>query len=276
MPLRYGAVRTGVVTPEAVVLDLPTAGVATRAFARLIDLAIQGVVGAAVVLLSLWALGSLMSLAFILLTTLVFTLVVWPIAMEVIWRGRSVGKAAFGLWAISADGSPVQPRQSVVRGLLALIDIYFSVGFVALLSAMFSPAGQRLGDMAASTVVVRHRSRHQTESPVVFYPPAGYESYVASLDVSALSAEQFSLVREFLLRTSRLSADARREQALALAEALRQRMGHDLPAAVDPQWWLICLAAAFQWQEGGLLREVARGAAPVVQAPRWSGSTGAG
>ncbi|MEZ5238865.1 MAG: hypothetical protein R2716_07915 [Microthrixaceae bacterium] len=39
--------RTGVVTPEAVVLDLPTAGVATRSFARLVDLAVQAVVAVA-------------------------------------------------------------------------------------------------------------------------------------------------------------------------------------------------------------------------------------
>lgn len=264
MALRYGVVRTGVVTPEAVVLDLPTAGVATRAFARLVDLLIQLVVGTVVVLLCAWALGSLMSMMFIVVVAMVFTLLVWPIGMEVLWRGRSVGKAAFGLWVIAADGSPVQPRQSVVRGLLALVDIYFSVGFVALLSAMFSPAGQRLGDMAASTVVVRHRSRGDAENPVVFYPPVGYESYVASLDVSAVSAEEFSLVREFLLRAGRLSVGARRNEAVALAEFLRQRMHHELPAAVDPEWWLICVAAAFQWQEGGLLREVTRGAAPVL------------
>ena len=42
------------VTPEAVVLDLPTAGVATRAFARLFDLVIQLVIGVIVLALSLW------------------------------------------------------------------------------------------------------------------------------------------------------------------------------------------------------------------------------
>lgn len=256
-------VRTGVVTPEAVLLDLPTAGVATRAFARLIDLVIQVVVGVAFGLF-LAFVGAGLSVTLVVLVVMVSTLLVWPIGLEVFWRGRSVGKAAFGLWVVSADGSPVQSRQSVVRGLLALIDIYLSLGFVALLSAMFSPAGQRLGDMAASTVVVRHRRRHNAENPVVFFPPAGYEGYVAGLDVTAMTSEEFSLVREFLLRVNRMSPGARSAEAMALAEALRRRIHHDLPAAVDPELWLICVAASFQWQEGGLLREVARGAAPVV------------
>lgn len=251
-------------------LDLPTAGVGTRAFARLVDLAIQLVVALVLAMFLAWVGGAGMSPTLLFLVVLVFTLLVWPITMEVLWRGRSVGKAMFGLWVISADGSPAQPRQSVVRGLLALIDIYLSLGFVAVLSAMFSPAGQRLGDMAASTVVVRHRSRRESGNPVVFYPPVGYESYVSDLDVSSMTPEEFSLVREFLLRVNQLSPAARSGEALSLAEAVRKRIHHDLPASLDPEVWLVCVAAAFQWQEGGLLRDIARGVAPVMapQVPR--------
>lgn len=255
--------RTGVVTPEAVVLDLPTAGVATRSFARLVDLAVQAVVAVALGMV-VWVLPFSLSPALVGLSIMVLTLIVWPITIEVLWRGRSVGKALFGLWVIAADGSPVQPRQSVVRGLLALVDLYLSLGFVAILASMFSPSGQRLGDVAASTVVVRHRRHHAAENPVVFFAPSGYESYVASLDVSAISEEEFALVREFLLRVERLSPAARGAEATALAESLRQRLGHRLPGAIDAELWLVCVAAAFQWQEGGLLRDVARGVAPVA------------
>ena len=256
--------RTGVVTPEAVVLDLPTAGVATRAFARLVDLAVQALAGAALGLLLVWVDPLGMSPGLVALVVMVVTLVAFPIAIEVLWRGRSVGKALFGLWVIAADGSPAQPRQSVVRGLLALVDLYLSLGFVAILASMFSPSGQRLGDMAASTVVVRHRRHHTAENPVVFFAPRGLEQYVASLDVARVGEEEFALVREFLLRAGRLSRDARTAEAMALAEALRKRIGHDLPHPMDPELWLVCLAAAFQWQEGGLLRDVARGVAPVA------------
>ncbi len=259
-------VRTGVVTPEAVVLDLPTAGVATRAFARLIDLVVQLFAGGLLALVIFW-LARGVSPFLALLVVMVFTLFIFPIGLEVLWRGRSVGKAIFRLWVICADGSPVQGRQSVVRGLLALIEIYLTAGFVAILSAMFSPAGQRLGDMAASTVVVRHGKSRNAGNPVVFYPPAGYGPYVAALDVSTMSAEEFSLVREFLLRVGQLSAAARGAEALALAEGLRVQIHHELPGAIDPETWLICVAAAFQWQEGGLLRDVSRGVAPVAMVP---------
>ncbi|MCB0952949.1 MAG: RDD family protein [Microthrixaceae bacterium] len=263
-PLPYGGVRTGVVTPEAVLLDLPTAGIATRAFARVIDLVVQVVVAFALGMLVVLVGGASLSPTLVYLLLIVFTLLIWPIGMEILWRGRSVGKRIFSLRVISADGSPVQARQSVVRGLLALIDIYFSFGFVALLSAMFSPATQRLGDLAASTVVVRQRRSGAGETPVVFFAPAGFESYVSELDVSALSEEQFSLIREFLLRVGDLDPRVRSHEAMELAEAVRQRIHHELPASVDPELWLVCVAAAFQWQVGGLLREVSLGNAPVA------------
>ena len=259
--------RAGVVTPEAVVLDLPTAGVATRAFARLVDLGIQAALG----LLLLFSVGLALPagvspvLAGLLLAATV--MLVWPIGLEILWRGRSVGKAMFGLTVIGADGSPLQPRQSVIRGLLALIEVYLSFGFVALLASMFSPTSQRLGDVAASTVVVRRRAGSSAETPIVFYPPPGYESYVASLDVGRLSAEEFSLVREFLLRVGSLSPTARFEQSVSLAEAVRTRIGAELTAPIEPEAFLLCVASAFQWRQGGLLRDVAEGRAPVVAPP---------
>lgn len=245
-------------------LDLPTAGVATRAFARTFDLVVQLLLAGVLFFVASWFVGAGVSPVLAVLSVVVLVLLAWPIGMEILWRGRSVGKAVFGLWVIGADGSPVQPRQSVVRGLLAIIDVYLSLGFLALISAMFSPAAQRLGDLAADTVVVRHRGGAGGVTPIVFYPPPGYDGYVATLDVGALRPEDFALVREFLLRVARLSGDARAGEAAALAEAVRRRIGHQLPGPVDAETWLVCVASAYQWRQGGLLRDVALGVAPVA------------
>ena len=252
------------VTPEAVVLDLPTAGVATRAFSRAIDLFVQALLALALGYAAAFSVGFGVSPALVSLVVIMFVLLAWPIGMEILWRGRSVGKALFGLRVISADGSPAQPRQSVVRGLLALIDIYLSLGFLALISAMFSPVSQRLGDMAAATVVIREPRGARDSLPVAFYPPPGFEAYVSSLDVGNLEPDDFALVRAFLLRVSKLSREARAREAVALAEAVRLRIRHQLPAAVDAETWLVCVASAYQWREGGLLRDAALGLAPVA------------
>lgn len=257
----------GVVTPEAVVLELPTAGVATRALARIVDLAVQlavlGVVG--VVAAPLTAVGVSPVLAGLVVVVLVVLGV--PIGMEILWRGRSAGKAVFGLRVVGADGSPAVPRQAVVRGLVALIDTYASLGFLALVTAMFSPTAQRPGDLAAGTVVIRVRGRTTSEVPIAFLAPAGYEAYISSLDVGALDEEDFSLIRSFLLRVHLLTPAARASVALGLAEGVRRRIRHTLPWALDPELFLVCVASAFQLRRGHLLADAALGLAPVAPVP---------
>jgi uncharacterized RDD family membrane protein YckC len=263
----------GVVTPEAVVLELPTAGVATRAFARAIDLVVQlMVLGVLGFLFSLTAVGVSPELLGLLLAVVVLLGV--PIGMEIVWRGRSVGKAMFGLRVVGADGSPAAPRQAMVRGLVALVDIYASLGFLALVTAMFSPSSQRPGDLSAGTVVIRERGRATTEVPIAFLAPPGYEAYVASLDVGALQEEDFSLIRSFLLRVRELTPPARAATAMSLAEGVRRRIRHVLPASIEPELFLVCVASAFQSRRGNLLADAALGLAPVA-APTRAGAPAA-
>ena len=254
----------GVITPEAVVLELPTAGVATRAFARLVDLLVQAIAALVLAYVAIPVAGAGLSPELLGLVVAVVVLLGIPIVVEVVWRGRSVGKALFGLRVVGRDGSPEAPRQSVVRGLVALVDIYASLGFLALVTAMFSPVSQRPGDLAAGTVVIRERGRTLNRVPVAFHPPPGYEAYVDSLDVGRLDEEDFSLIRSFLLRVTELSPGARRDQAMALAEGVRARIGHTLPGAIDPELFLVCVASAFQQRQGNLLADAALGLAPLA------------
>ena len=165
-------------------------------------------------------------------------------------------------------------RQSMVRGVVGLVDFYLSLGFLATVTAMFSTTSQRSGDMAAGTVVIRSRTDPATAVPIAFHPPVGYEHYVSTLDVGALDPEDFSLVRSFLLRVDQLQGDARRSIALGLAEGVRVRIAHTPPAVIDPELFLVCVASAFQLRQGGLLADAALGLAPL--APPWAGPGVAG
>jgi uncharacterized RDD family membrane protein YckC len=257
-------VHAGVVTPEAVLLELPTAGVATRALARALDLVVQavlfGILGAGLALTIPAGFSPIVAVLALTFTVLL----IWPIALEILWRGRSVGKWAFGLRVVGADGAPEAPRQAVVRGLVALVDVYVSLGFLAAVSAMTSDASQRPGDLAAGTVVIRVGSPGTGAGPVAFLPPAGYEAYVATLDVGALDDEDFSLVRELLLRVAQMEPAARYSLAIEVADAVRVRTGLALPGPIDPETWLVCIASAYQLRQGGLLADAAAGLAPVA------------
>lgn len=143
-------------TPEGVVFSLPLAGPATRAAAVGIDLL--------VVMAVAWLLSTLSLLTAIIspdwavaLPALVYFLVqtLYGMVLEGVWRGQTVGKRVMGLRVVDDRGLTLRPGQVVVRNLLRLVDslpVFYAVGGV---SMVLTRHCQRLGDLAAGTVVVR-------------------------------------------------------------------------------------------------------------------------
>ncbi|VXC32804.1 RDD family protein [Nocardioides sp. AX2bis] len=86
-----------------------------------------------------------------LLTVLVAA--VYFFACELAW-GQTLGKRLVGIRVVSEKGPQRTAGQVLVRTLLRVVDgfAFYLVAFVAVLA---SPKNQRLGDMAASTRVVR-------------------------------------------------------------------------------------------------------------------------
>lgn len=259
---------SSLVTPEAVLVELPTAGSATRGLALLIDIVVNGfLVSMSMALLAFAlqilgvsfvgpvAIGAFAAFAF---------LVLLPIGTELLWRGRSVGKAITGLKVVGVDGSRVTPRQVFVRGVIALLEIYMSVGALALVASAFSEEGQRLGDMAAGTVVIRRRRVGSSMLPVAFHPPWGFELYVRQLPVRGLSSEDLVVIRDYLLRAPQLDDSARQRLGLELSRRVADLIGVPRPPHVDPQTWLVCVASADQHQPGGLFSDAALGLAPLA------------
>ncbi len=248
----------GIVTPEAVLLEFQTASVGTRLLAEVLDLLVQF---AAFVILSLAlsaALGAAelpAALAVIIVVTMVFLVVFgYPIGMETLWRGRTLGKAALGLRVVTKEGAPIRFRHASVRGALALIDFYLTSGAAAILSILLTQRNQRLGDLAAGTVVLRERTARGVAAraeAVSFSPPSGLEAYAASLDVASVTPEQYGLVRSFLLRALGLSAAARAALSLRLANPLATQINHTPPPSIAAETFLVCLASAYQQRHGG-------------------------
>ncbi|HET8618845.1 MAG TPA: RDD family protein [Acidimicrobiales bacterium] len=238
----------GIVTPEAVLLDFERAGVASRTLAFAIDALALGATVLAVAL-AVAAVDGFDAVGGVLLVAVtgLGIVVAWFCGFESLWRGRTPGKAALGLRVVSADGTSERFQQAFVRAAVGLVDFFLvPVGFVAVVSALLSPRDQRLGDMAAGTLVVRERTAKTLVTPVRFPPPPGYEGYVASLDITALDEDTYELVRTYLLRIPDLTPGARDHLAVRLANPVAVRMGHTPPGWMHPYMFLVCVAAAWQ------------------------------
>lgn len=244
------------VTPEAVVVDLPLAGVGTRAAALALDLLIQFAATLVLVLLLGVAVSRtdadvpawVVVVAFLTLYVAVF----WgyPIAMETLTRGRTVGKLALGLRVVTVEGAPVRFRHAFIRAAFGLVDVHLLSGLIGLVTALTTRRTQRLGDLAAGTLVVRERAPAGATHAVAFTVPHGLEGYAATLDVSAIGPREYATVRQFLLRAGQLSAPARQQLAAQIATPLAGRMQHQPPPGISPETFLLCVAARAQQRSG--------------------------
>jgi hypothetical protein len=153
---------------------------------------------------------------------------------------------------VTVEGGPVRGRHTLIRSALQVVDLFLiPIGVIAVLSSLASPLDQRLGDRVAGTLVLRARSGTGLTTAVAFPPLPGYEPYVASLDVSAVTGAQYEVLRSFLTRVGELQPDARYHLADRLARPLSSSMAHVVPPHLHPELFCACVAAAYQQRHGG-------------------------
>jgi uncharacterized RDD family membrane protein YckC len=164
-----------VATPELVAFRFETAGLGSRFTAQLVDILVLwglllalGLVSYLIAQLGGVTIGALL---FVVAGFLGF----WAywIVPEALWSGRTLGKYLLHLRVIDARGGPITVGQAVIRNLLRVVDflpLSYAAGTVAIFS---SPRNQRLGDMAAGTVVVRERMAVRLSDLARDAPPDG-------------------------------------------------------------------------------------------------------
>ena len=235
--MEYEDTRT-ISTPEGVELQLRLGGLGSRFTAGLIDFAIKGaLVGAVTLAVALLAGGTATTIAFIVV--LFFATVGYDVLFEVRAAGRSPGKRALGLRVVMADGAAVGLRASAVRNLLRLVEGLPLSYVPAIVSILLTRNNQRLGDLAAGTVVAREPA---AAGPSYSPPPSTGED-LGSWDVSAVTPEELAAVRSFLDRRSGFAPAARRELARTLAERVGEHVD-GAPAGIPYERFLEDLARA--------------------------------
>lgn len=140
-----------IATPEGVELRLPLAGLAPRSLAWLVDALIKF----ALFMIASIVLGFLGDLgAGIFLVSAFLLLWFYNVLFEVFNHGATPGKKALGLRVTNINGTPVGWSGSLIRNLIRAVDTLPGCYAFGCISVLVSDRFQRLGDLAAGTVVV--------------------------------------------------------------------------------------------------------------------------
>jgi uncharacterized RDD family membrane protein YckC len=229
--------RMTIATPEGVEVEMVLAGLGSRFLARLLDMLIQAVCIIALALVA-GAFGedqNGFALAFFFVG-LFCALWVYDVAFETLASGRTPGKRAAGIRVVGRHGEPVSFGASAVRNILRIID-WVLLFLPAAISILVTQHNQRLGDLAAGTVVVREAfgGRDSTyEAPAALTVPV---DAVATWDVSAVTPAEVQMVRRFLDRRIALPWHVRTYLGSELVHRIAPRVS-GVPGNVHPEYVL--------------------------------------
>ena len=211
--------------PEGVVFSLALAGPTARFLAWLVDLLfILGALKAVSTVVKVFVLVSPDAVVG-LTVVLGFALpIFYGIAFEGYWRGQTPGKRMLRLRVMDASGLRLDLRQVVIRNLLRAVDALPNFYLVGGAACLFSARAQRLGDLAADTVVVR---AEKPGTPDLAQIASGKYNTLRDHPVLAARLRQkvppaeAGLALQALLRREALEPEARVQVFARLAERFR-------------------------------------------------------
>ena len=247
-------------TPELVAIEMPLAGIGSRFIALLVDYLIWGagfllLFFLAVLLLpgihafskisAQWAVAIAVFIVF-LLNWGYFTL------FEAFWNGRTPGKRVARIRVIQRTGQAIGLFESMARNFVRYIDqfpFFYAVGVVCV---FVTKQHQRLGDLAAGTLVVRDRdpetplwgeSGSRTFTSQLFAPSAPKPEPQAALNlpttgIARLSAADLEVLEGFFSRRLDMSLATRQALAFRIASAIQAKSGLELPEGASIETFL--------------------------------------
>ena len=211
------------VTGEGVAVELPVASLPQRLVGGLIDWFVYLAALLVVVLAEARFLTYASSAVAYTVSILdvVGCLVALPATVEILSRGRSLGKLAMGLRIARDDGGRISARHSIVRALIGFVEFFFPLlpgGGIPVVIGLISPRSQRLGDMAAGTIAINERVSLRLPPALSMPPHLGL--WAMHADIAAVPPSLAIAVRQFLGRAAQLTP------------VVRDRVGRELYASV--------------------------------------------
>jgi len=219
-------------TPENIELTYSLAGPGTRAAAYLVDLLVMYLLLSVLqnlILLVLapvvesttggaaWVVGLLVIVGFVLYSG-------YFLVFEWLMNGQTPGKRLLGIRVIKEGGYALRFLDSLIRNLLRIVDFLpFGYG-VGLASVLLTARSQRLGDLAAGTLLV-HQQQVSAEVMEPAIPQAADQPELPLERLRAVPEGLINLVVHFFQVLPELGPRARQQIAGELVDLLRATSG---------------------------------------------------
>ena len=155
------------------------------------------------------------ALGAIITATEVTMFIVVPLVVELLTKGKSLGRLVVGARIVRDDGGAIGFRHAFIRSLVAVFEIFLTLGGAAALVGLFGTRSKRLGDLLAGTYSQYERVARNTT--LVFTVPPQLQGWARTADVARIPGRLAYRMTQFLRQAPQLSPAARDQLARQLA-----------------------------------------------------------
>ena len=255
-----GSDQLSIETPELVAIEMPLAGIGSRFIALLVDMLIWAA-GLSVLFLFFWFIDPAVQafsrlsyqwvVAIVLLTLFLLNWGYFTL-FEAFWNGHTPGKKIARIRVIQRSGCPIGLFESMARNLIRFVDQFPGFYVVGMIAMFVTRQHQRLGDLAAGTLVVRDRepeppprddSAKRTFTAQIFSAPEPSpepHSFISlpAAGVARLSSADLEVLEGFFSRRLDMSLETRRALAERIASAIQAKSGLERPSGASVETFL--------------------------------------
>lgn len=207
-------------TAHNVVIDIPSHTLGRRIIAYLIDYGLF--------FICIWLLTSIFPtfwfepwVRYIIVTILILL----PLIQESVTGGASIGKLVMNLRVVKVDGSRARFSDYLMRWIVGIAELS-TLYIIGVLTAAMSKKHQRLGDMAADTIVVTYSARTRLDDTRIDIEE---EHTVEIPEVELLSSRQVSLIMRTLYRYRKSNSSPVRDRLEEISRKAANVMGYEEP-----------------------------------------------
>jgi uncharacterized RDD family membrane protein YckC len=256
---RFNQDQISIDTPELVSIEMPLAGIGSRFIALLVDYLIWGAGLVVLIIIAIITLPAMHAFnvksaqwaeAIVIFILFLFNWGYFTL-FEAFWNGRTPGKRVARIRVIQRSGRSIGLLESMARNLVRYVDqlpFFYAVGVITM---FVTSQHQRLGDLAAGTLVVRDRD---PESPL--WGDSGNRTFTAQLfsrapipephtavtlpamGISKLSSADLEVLEGFFSRRLDMSLLTRQALAQRIAAAIQAKSGLEAPAGASIETFL--------------------------------------
>ncbi|MEP1151971.1 MAG: RDD family protein [Balneola sp.] len=218
----------GIETAQHVKINYNTAGIFERILAYFVDFIVLGIYWVVLGMISTLADGSGPSQSsgdsmWVMYVIVLLPVMLYHLTMEILWNGYTVGKWLIGIRVVKLDGTRPSVSNYLIRWLIRLFEITLTSGVVAFFTLLLNTKGQRLGDIAAKTCVIKVGKRTRIDDTVFEDIDDSYDAVFPQ--VVELKDEQISVINEVLKSKSEYDRSAWLTMVARTRVLIQKKMG---------------------------------------------------